>query len=190
MPAISERGGVLGAMDTMVQRGKIQEESMVYNEFDQGRKKHDGSLPLIGVNTFLPKDHGGEIATEIELIRSTEEEKGAQITNVKRCGEARNALASDSLKVLQGTARDRRNVFEQLIEAVKYNSLGQISHALYEVGGSIGGICKPRLNPLSCGRQSPFGREGSEGGCPRDSGTGSLAALSSAVLSTEVEITP
>jgi len=128
--AISERGGVLGAMDTMYQRGKIQEESMYYEH-----KKHDGSLPLIGVNTFLPKDHGGEIATEIELIRSTEEEKGQQIQNVKLYGEARNALASDSLKVLQATARDRRNVFEQLVEAVKYNSLGQISHALYDVGG-------------------------------------------------------
>ncbi len=128
--AISERGGVLGAMDTMYQRGKIQEESMYYEH-----KKHDGSLPLIGVNTFLPKDHGGEIATEIELIRSTEEEKGVQIANVERFGEARNALAADSLKTLQTTARERRNVFEQLIEAVKYNSLGQISHALYEVGG-------------------------------------------------------
>ncbi len=128
--AISERGGVLGAMDTMYQRGKIQEESMYYEH-----KKHDGSLPLIGVNTFLAKEHGGEIATSIELIRSTEEEKGQQIANVKRYGEARNALASDSLKVLQKTARERRNIFESLIEAVKYNSLGQISHALYEVGG-------------------------------------------------------
>ncbi|SFS18807.1 methylmalonyl-CoA mutase [Dyella sp. OK004] len=128
--AISERGGVLGAMDTMYQRGKIQEESMYYEQ-----KKHDGSLPLIGVNTFLPKDHGGEIATEIELIRSTEEEKGQQIANVKGYGDARNALAPESLKVLQNTARDRKNVFEQLMEAVKYNSLGQISHALYDVGG-------------------------------------------------------
>jgi methylmalonyl-CoA mutase len=128
--AISERGGVLGAMDTMYQRGKIQEESMYYEQ-----KKHDGSLPLIGVNTFLPKDHGGEIATEIELIRSTEGEKGQQIDNVLAFGKARNALAPESLKVLQETARDRRNVFEQLIEAVKYNSLGQISHALYDVGG-------------------------------------------------------
>ncbi|EIL94367.1 methylmalonyl-CoA mutase family protein [Rhodanobacter spathiphylli] len=128
--AISERGGVLGAMDTMYQRGKIQDESMYYEH-----KKHDGSLPLIGVNTFLPKDHAGEIATEIELIRSTEEEKGAQIANVRLYGEARNALAGNSLKVLQATARERRNVFEELIEAVKYNSLGQISHALYEVGG-------------------------------------------------------
>ncbi|WP_130620061.1 methylmalonyl-CoA mutase family protein [Dyella amyloliquefaciens] len=128
--AISERGGVLGAMDTMYQRGKIQEESMYYEH-----KKHDGSLPLIGVNTFLPKDHGGEIATEIELIRSTESEKGQQIDNVQAFGKARNGMAPDSLSTLQSTARDRRNVFEQLMEAVKYNSLGQISHALYDVGG-------------------------------------------------------
>jgi isobutyryl-CoA mutase len=128
--AISERGGVLGAMDTMYQRGKIQEESMYYEQ-----KKHDGSLPLIGVNTFLPKDHGGEIATEIELIRSTEDEKGQQIENVQAFGHARNSLAPESLKTLQNTARERKNVFEQLMEAVKYNSLGQISHALYDVGG-------------------------------------------------------
>jgi methylmalonyl-CoA mutase len=128
--AISERGGVLGAMDTMYQRGKIQDESMYYEH-----KKHDGSLPLIGVNTFLPKEHGGEIATEIELIRSTEEEKGAQIANVKTYGEARNSLVPESLRTLQNTARERKNVFEQLMEAVKYNSLGQISHALYDVGG-------------------------------------------------------
>ncbi|MBB6187011.1 methylmalonyl-CoA mutase N-terminal domain/subunit [Rhodanobacter sp. MP7CTX1] len=127
---ISERGGVLGAMDTMYQRGKIQEESMYYEH-----KKHDGLLPLIGDNTFPPKDHGGEIATQIELFHSTEEEKGQQIQNVKLYGEARNALASDSPKVLQTAARDRQNVFEQLVEAVKYNSLGQISHALSDVGG-------------------------------------------------------
>jgi methylmalonyl-CoA mutase len=128
--AISERGGVLGAMDTMYQRGKIQEESMVYEH-----KKHDGSLPLIGVNTFLPKEHAGEVVTEIELIRSTPEEKGQQIANVKRYGEARNPLESQSLTRLQKAARERKNVFEELMEAVKYNSLGQISHALYEVGG-------------------------------------------------------
>ena len=151
--AISERGGVLGAMDTMYQRGKIQEESLYYEH-----KKHDGSLPLIGVNTFLPKDHGGEIATEIELIRSTEEEKGQQIANVRTFQKARNALApagetshahgTDStdapvqqvhdnhgLAYLQKTARDRKNVFAALMEAVKTHSLGQISHALYEVGG-------------------------------------------------------
>ncbi|THD07112.1 methylmalonyl-CoA mutase family protein [Rhodanobacter lindaniclasticus] len=159
--AISERGGVLGAMDTMYQRGKIQEESLYYEH-----KKHDGSLPLIGVNTFLAKDKGGEIATEIELIRSTEEEKGQQIANVQAFQKARNALApagetshahgTDStdeaasvhperspqggveghgLAYLQNTARDRKNVFAALMEAVKTHSLGQISHALYDVGG-------------------------------------------------------
>ncbi|MBL0163271.1 MAG: methylmalonyl-CoA mutase family protein [Xanthomonadales bacterium] len=151
--AISERGGVLGAMDTMYQRGKIQEESMYYEH-----KKHDGSLPLIGVNTFLPKEHAGEIATEIELIRSTPEEKGAQIANVLSYQKSRNALApsgetshahattSDEdeaieihsghgLGYLQNTARERKNVFEALMEAVKTHSLGQISHALYDVGG-------------------------------------------------------
>ncbi|MCE7950735.1 MAG: methylmalonyl-CoA mutase [Xanthomonadales bacterium PRO7] len=128
--AISERGGVLGAMDTMYQRGKIQEESLYYEH-----KKHDGSLPLIGVNTFLPKEHAGETATTIELIRSTEEEKGQQIANVEAFRANRNSLAPESLKVLQQTARDRKNVFAQLMEAVKYNSEGQISHALYDVGG-------------------------------------------------------
>ena len=152
--AISERGGVLGAMDTMYQRGKIQEESMYYEH-----KKHDGSLPLIGVNTFLPKEHAGDITTTIELIRSTEEEKNQQIANVEAFKANRNAASSGlppplagegrgggesasgtssppgSLTLLQQAARDRKNVFEQLMEAVKYNSEGQISHALYDVGG-------------------------------------------------------
>ena len=128
--AISERGGVLGAMDTMYQRGKIQEESLYYEH-----KKHDGSLPLVGVNTFLPKEHGGDIVTEIELIRSTEEEKGQQIANVAGYQGNRNGYAAEGLRALQATARERRNVFESLMEAVKTHSLGQISHALYEVGG-------------------------------------------------------
>ncbi|MGO1002346.1 methylmalonyl-CoA mutase family protein [Lysobacter sp. CA196] len=128
--AISERGGVLGAMDTMYQRGKIQEESLYYEH-----KKHDGSLPLVGVNTFLPKDHGGDIVTEIELIRSTEGEKGQQIDNVLSYQQGRNAYASEGLRSLQASARDRKNVFASLMEAVKTHSLGQISHALYDVGG-------------------------------------------------------
>ncbi|KRD74481.1 methylmalonyl-CoA mutase family protein [Lysobacter sp. Root983] len=128
--AISERGGVLGAMDTMYQRGKIQEESLYYEH-----KKHDGSLPLVGVNTFLPKDHGGDIVTEIELIRSTEGEKGQQIDNVLAYQTGRNAYAADGLKGLQSAARERKNVFASLMEAVKTHSLGQISHALYDVGG-------------------------------------------------------
>ena len=150
--AISERGGVLGAMDTMYQRGKIQEESLYYEH-----KKHDGSLPLVGVNTFLPKEHAGEVATEIELIRSTEGEKGQQIANVRGWQANRNRLAPEGetshahvvedetvagevhdghgLAYLQDTARRRGNVFAALVEAVKTHSLGQISHALYEVGG-------------------------------------------------------
>ncbi len=128
--AISDRGGVLGAMDTMYQRGKIQEESLYYEH-----KKHDGSLPLVGVNTFLGKDGSSDVSTEIELIRSTEAEKTQQIDNVAGYQRNRNAYATDGLKPLQATARERRNVFESLIEAVKTHSLGQISHALYEVGG-------------------------------------------------------
>jgi methylmalonyl-CoA mutase len=128
--AISERGGVLGAMDTMYQRGKIQDESLYYEH-----KKFDGSLPLIGVNTFLPKDHGGEITTTIELIRSTTDEKQQQIDNVRAFQIARNDRAPESLKSLQNVARARQNVFEELLETVKYNSLGQISRALYDVGG-------------------------------------------------------
>jgi methylmalonyl-CoA mutase len=128
--AISERGGVLGAMDTMYQRGKIQEESLYYEH-----KKHDGSLPLVGVNTFLGKDGHSDVATEIELIRSTPEEKGQQITNVQAYQRARNEFADGGLKPLQATARERRNVFASLMEAVKTHSLGQISHALYDVGG-------------------------------------------------------
>jgi methylmalonyl-CoA mutase len=128
--AISERGGVLGAMDTMYQRGKIQEESLYYEQ-----KKHDGSLPIIGVNTFLPKEHAGDITTEIELIRSTEAEKHQQIENLQVFQRYRNGLAAQGLKPLQDAARARRNVFEALMEAVKTHSLGQISHALYEVGG-------------------------------------------------------
>jgi isobutyryl-CoA mutase len=126
--AISERGGVLGAMDTMYQRGKIQEESMYYEH-----KKHDGSLPLIGVNTFLPKNP--EVGTTIELIRSTEAEKQAQIANLKAFQANRNGFAKNGLQDLQQIARDRGNLFAGLMQAVKTHSLGQISHALYEVGG-------------------------------------------------------
>ena len=100
-------------------------------------KKHDGSLPLVGVNTFLPKDHAGDIVTKIELIRSTPDEKAQQIANVATFVGAASAAneAPKRLSTLQQTARDRQNVFTALMEAVKTHSLGQISHALYEVGG-------------------------------------------------------
>ena len=126
--AIASRGGVLGAMETGYQRGKIQEESMYYEH-----KKHDGSYPIIGVNTFLnPK---GMAQQEIELARSSEEEKQSQIKRL-RDFQARNAdKAPEMLARLKQTVIDNGNVFAVLVDAVKYCSLGQISGALYEVGG-------------------------------------------------------
>ena len=127
---ISERGGVLGAMETMYQRGKIQEESLYYEH-----KKHDGSLPLVGVNTFLPPGGSAQEGGEIELMRSTSGEKDQQVANV-RAWQRRNGESADQrLAELQDVARRRGNTFEALIEAVKRCSLGRISHALYEVGG-------------------------------------------------------
>ncbi len=127
---ISDRGGVLGAMDTMYQRGKIQDESMLYE-----RLKHTGELPLIGVNTFLPKDGHGEQIDKLELMRSTTPEKRQQIENVHAFQERGEARRPEALERLQDVARERGNVFEQLMDAVKVASLGQISGALYAVGG-------------------------------------------------------
>ena len=127
---ISERGGVLGAMDTMYQRGKIQDESLYYES-----KKHDGSLPLIGVNTFLPKAGQEDEVHELELIRSTDDEKNDQITNVRAFQGQHSEPAEAALERLQAVARARDNIFEELMETVKSNSLGQISSALYDVGG-------------------------------------------------------
>ncbi|QRM18517.1 methylmalonyl-CoA mutase [Dechloromonas sp. TW-R-39-2] len=126
--AIASRGGVLGAMETGYQRGKIQEESMYYEHM-----KHDGSYPIIGVNTFLnPK---GMAQQEIELARSSEEEKQSQIKRL-RDFQARNAgQAPAMLAKLKQTVIEDGNVFAVLVDAVKYCSLGQISSALYEVGG-------------------------------------------------------
>ncbi len=128
--SISERGGVLGAMDTMYQRGKIQDESMYYEH-----KKHDGSLPLIGVNTFLPEKGSEDEVTTVELMRSTEEEKQAQIKTVRNFQDINKADREEQLSELQQAARARDNVFEKLMEAVKSASLGQVSGALYDVGG-------------------------------------------------------
>ncbi len=128
--AISERGGVLGAMETMYQRSKIQEESLYYET-----KKHDGSLPIIGVNTFLSDNDASQEHKGAQLIRSTEEEKQDQVSAV-RAFQARNAdRSAEALKRLQTVAASGGNVFEQLMEAVKCCSLGQISRALYQVGG-------------------------------------------------------
>jgi isobutyryl-CoA mutase len=127
---ISERGGVLGAMDTMYQRSKIQEESLHYE-----RLKHDGSLPLIGVNTFLPKEGGGEQTAGIELMRSDDGEKDEQIASVRAFQALGEEGRPAALARLQEVARHRENVFEALMDAVRFASLGEVSGALYEVGG-------------------------------------------------------
>ncbi len=127
---ISERGGVLGAMDTMYQRGKIQDESMVYEQ-----QKHDGTLPIIGVNTFLPPDGQEDEITTLELMRSDDNEKNAQIETVRQFQDTHSGDLAAALSHLQTVARDRGNIFEALMDAVKVASLGQISHALYSVGG-------------------------------------------------------
>ncbi|WP_022953369.1 fused isobutyryl-CoA mutase/GTPase IcmF [Leucothrix mucor] len=125
---ISERGGVLGAMETGYQRGKIQDESMHYEHM-----KHDGSLPIIGVNTFL--NPNGPETFDIELARSTEDEKQNQI---KRLHEFQSEHSGDSeaiLKRVQDAAINNENIFEALMEAVRHCSLGQISDTLFNVGG-------------------------------------------------------
>ena len=126
---ITERGGVLGAMERMYQRNKIQEESLYYEH-----QKHTGELPLIGVNTFLNKK-GSPTIVPGEVIRSTPEEKELQITNLKAFQERHAAKATAALQKLKQTAVNNGNLFEELMETVKYCSLGQITHALYEVGG-------------------------------------------------------
>lgn len=127
--SLTERGGVLGAMDTMYQRSKIQDESMYYEH-----KKHDGSLPLIGVNTFLGDDPQ-DISGDLELARSTDEEKKQQISAIERFHQLHSKTSKDALNSLKETAFERGNTFECLIEVVKHASLGQISDALYHAGG-------------------------------------------------------
>lgn len=127
---ISERGGVLGAMDTMYQRGKIQEESLYYES-----KKHDGTYPLIGVNTFLPREGHEDEVQHQELIRSSPSEKKAQIANVRKFQATHAAESPAAIDRLKQVATSRGNVFAELMNTVRFNSLGQISAALYQVGG-------------------------------------------------------
>jgi methylmalonyl-CoA mutase len=126
---IAERGGVLGAMETGYQRGKIQEESMLYE-----RQKHDGTLPIVGVNTFR-NPVANPVAQKLELARSTDEEKQSQLKRLADF-QARNATAAPAmLAALQQAVIEDGNVFEKLMEAVRVCSLGQITDALFEVGG-------------------------------------------------------
>lgn len=125
---ISDRGGVLGAMETGYQRGKIQEESMKYETL-----KHDGSMPIIGVNTFRPETEPEE--TTIELARSTEEEKQHQIARLADFQARHKDHAGKSLEQLKATVTAGENGFEALMEAVRHCSLGQLTDAFFEVGG-------------------------------------------------------
>jgi methylmalonyl-CoA mutase len=126
---ISERGGVLGAMETMYQRGKIQEESLYYETL-----KHTGEYPIIGVNTFL-SSKGSPTILPKEVIRATEEEKGYQITMLEQLHKGNEDKSPELLRELQQLAIQNKNIFEGLMEVCKYCSLGQITHALFEVGG-------------------------------------------------------
>ncbi|MDF7811393.1 methylmalonyl-CoA mutase family protein [Hymenobacter sp. YC55] len=126
---ITERGGVLGAMETMYQRGKIQEESMHYEML-----KHTGEYPIIGVNTFL-SSKGSPTVIPAEVIRATEEEKQYQIAMLQSLHARNEGTAEQRLKQLQQVAIANGNLFEELMETVKFCSLGQITNALFEVGG-------------------------------------------------------
>ncbi|HRH99517.1 MAG TPA: methylmalonyl-CoA mutase family protein [Saprospiraceae bacterium] len=126
---ITERGGVLGAMETMYQRSKIQEESLYYETL-----KHTGEYPLIGVNTFLSKD-GSPTVLPREVIRATDEEKKAQIEFLQHLKSANSEKHNEMIHKLKRAAIENKNMFTELMEAVKYCSLGQITNALYEVGG-------------------------------------------------------
>jgi len=127
--AISERGGVLGAMERMYQRSKIQEESLYYETL-----KHDGTLPIVGVNTFLdPK--GSPTVTPPEVIRATKEEKDYAITSRDAFRKRNEATAPQALEAVRRAALDNGNVFAALMDACKVCTLGQLSRALYEVGG-------------------------------------------------------
>jgi methylmalonyl-CoA mutase len=126
---ITERGGVLGAMETMYQRSKIQEESLYYETL-----KHTGEFPIIGVNTFL-SSKGSPTVIPAEVIRATEEEKQYQITMLNHLHQANQDLVKDHLNTLQEAAVKNENLFEHLMEATKVCSLGQITEALFEVGG-------------------------------------------------------
>ncbi len=125
---ISDRGGVLGAMETQYQRGKIQEESLIYET-----KKHSGELPIIGVNTFENPHPPEDI--ELELTRATTEEKEAQIRQLREFQQRNRQQGKKALERLKEVARNNGNIFEELMETVKVASLGQITRALYEVGG-------------------------------------------------------
>ncbi|MDP4170121.1 MAG: methylmalonyl-CoA mutase family protein [Bacillota bacterium] len=128
---LNDRGGVLGAMETQYQRGKIQDESMHYEML-----KHSGELPIIGVNTYLnPNPPSEEAMDNMELARATKEEKEMQISHLRDFQSRNEHVTSEALKRLKEAAVSGGNIFAELVETVKVASLGQITRALYEVGG-------------------------------------------------------
>ncbi|MGG0671036.1 fused isobutyryl-CoA mutase/GTPase IcmF [Lederbergia citrisecunda] len=128
---LNDRGGVLGSMETQYQRGKIQEESMLYE-----MKKHSGELPIIGVNTYLnPNPPSEEDIDNMEIARATREEKETQIANLRAFQSQHSDAAEEALRKLQQVAVTGGNIFAELMDTVKVASLGQITNALYEVGG-------------------------------------------------------
>ncbi|MDF9714574.1 cobalamin-dependent protein [Nocardioides sp. ChNu-153] len=128
---ISERGGVLGAMETGYQRGRIQDESMLYEH-----RKHDGSLPIIGVNTFRRPDADGGTPQTVELARATEDEKQAQLRRLRAFKEAHRDEAEDALARLKAAATSGENVFAVLMDAARVCTLQQVTEAFFEVGGA------------------------------------------------------
>ena len=128
---MNDRGGVLGAMETQYQRGKIQEESMYYEHL-----KHSGQLPIIGVNTYLnPNPPSEDTINNMEIARASKEEKDLQIANLESFKDANADICAEALNKLKDVAKTGGNIFEELMETVKVASLGQITQALYEVGG-------------------------------------------------------
>ncbi|GAB2972934.1 fused isobutyryl-CoA mutase/GTPase IcmF [Nocardioides montaniterrae] len=125
---ISERGGVLGAMETGYQRGRIQDESMLYEH-----RKHDGSLPIIGVNTFRAPE--GEPPVEVDLMRASEDEKRSQLERVRDFQQAHRDEAAEAIARLKTVAVEGGNVFAELMSAARVCSLGQVTEAFFEVGG-------------------------------------------------------
>ncbi len=128
--AIASRGGVLGAMETQYQRNKIQDESMLYE-----MRKHSGEIPIVGVNTFLAPDHDESENVKIELIRSTEDEKKVQLSNLELFKKEHLNESEAALEALRKVALSGENIFAELMHTVRHASLGEITNTLYKVGG-------------------------------------------------------
>ena len=127
---ISDKGGVLGAMESMYQRGKIQEESLHYETL-----KDSGEMPIIGVNTYLSPDIEEQMQQEIEISRCSNEEKQEQITRLNAFKDKNKDKSAQALEDLKSAVLADKNVFEELLKTVNYCSLGEITNLLFEVGG-------------------------------------------------------